>query len=373
MRRLIGLVGGVGALAVVVLLSGGAASAQNRNGSGNVAQAPEDMARANRAASKVVTTRLATERPADFKLLKDVKSAEIIVVRGSYDHVESVLNAVGVPHLVIGARELEQLELNAKQLVMVNCSGVAELSDASIGKLERFVRAGGFLYTTDWALSGVIERAFPNTIKFNGRTTDDDVVEVEVVKKDNVFLQHLQLTDTNPKWWLEGASYPIEILDPKRVEVLISSSELKAKYGASPVAVTFAHGDGRVLHIVSHFYLQQGDARTVAEKSSAKKMLSDNKNISAPAAGALAEDADVKGTSAGDLQSAYSAQQLTTNIVVSRKKDQARIDTIYNRSVKQGKGKLAGQRVKVLEQGGGKATVRTMNGEEYTFDADALE
>ena len=47
-------------------------------------------------------------------------------------------------------------------------------------RIERFVRAGGLLYTTDWALKNVVEQVFPNTIKHNGMSTGDEVVPVLV-------------------------------------------------------------------------------------------------------------------------------------------------------------------------------------------------
>ncbi|HEX4622408.1 MAG TPA: hypothetical protein VH208_12665, partial [Myxococcaceae bacterium] len=153
-----------------------------------LAQAPlgdADMAKANRAAAKVVNERMAAERPDDFRLMKSVDGAEIIVVSGVYDRVEDVLSAVGIRHVVVAPAQLDHLELNARQLLIIDCPG--NISSHAVEKVRKFVNAGGFLYTTDWALANVVQKAFPGYVEFNGRATSNDVVEVAVKKKDNVF------------------------------------------------------------------------------------------------------------------------------------------------------------------------------------------
>ncbi|MCG3225218.1 MAG: hypothetical protein H7647_12180, partial [Candidatus Heimdallarchaeota archaeon] len=65
------------------------------------------------------------------------------------------------------------------------------------------------------------------------------------------------------------SSYPIEILDKKNVKVLVYSNELKTKYGESPVIVEFEHGDGKVIHMISHFYLQRTETRDKKDKMAA--------------------------------------------------------------------------------------------------------
>lgn len=332
----------------------------------------QKMARANEAASKVVRGRMETERPDDFKLLESVEKAEIIVIGGSYDRVEDVLNAVGVPHLVVSPGELNHIELNAKQLVMVNCPGT--IGPAGISKLQKFVRAGGFLYTTDWALTNVVQKAFPGYIKYNKRPTANDIVQVEVSGKDNVFLQHIQLSRSEPKWWLEGSSYPVKVLRPREVEVLITSKEMGKKYGEQAIAVTFPYGDGRVLHIVSHFYLQQNETRTVAENQDGDDWIAGETVLDPKLAKELAADPSLKGAKGGDINSAYAAQQFTTNLIVTRKKDQKRISKIYNRRMRKGKGAFKpGAKVKVVGKKGGKTKVRAMNGDEMWFEDAMVE
>lgn len=117
-------------------------------------------------------------------------------------------------------------------------------------------REGGLLYTTDWALMNVVQKAFPNTIAAGGGT-EDGVVPVTVDKNDdNLMSKMLLRKEGHPQWWLEGGSYPIKVLDPKRVNVLASSAQMGKRYGSSPVVVRFRWEDGEVIHVVSHFYRQ---------------------------------------------------------------------------------------------------------------------
>lgn len=346
----------------------------------------ERMQKANKAASTVVKERMAKERPADAKVLEAVEAADIVVVRGQYDRVEDVLRQLDIKHTTVNPHQVAALNLNAKQLLIVDCPG--NIPTAGIERIRKFVNAGGYLYTTDWALTNVVQKAFPGFIAFNGRETADDVVEVEVKQAEHNLLKHLTLSRDNPKWWLEGSSYPIKVLQPEKVDVLITSKEMKRKYGEAPIAVHFRYGDGQVLHMASHFVLQQGQTRTVAEKKKSKDYIATDSALATETKKALEGKIDFSDdVVAGDLNSAYSAQQVTSNIVVERKKDQSRIDGLYSKSLKapvpakpsattpsaQPVPQLgAGTKVKELERQGEQVKVRTMEGEEAWVPASAL-
>ena len=184
----------------------------------------------------------------------------MVVVAGCYDHVESVLGALEVPHVLVQPEQVDRLELRPEQLLIVNCPG--QVSGAAIARIRRFVEAGGSLFTTDWALKHVIEPAFPGVLAFSKRPTPDDVVRIEVRDHDNIYLQGVLDGQDDPQWWLEGSSYPITVVDEERVQVLITSRELGEKYGEAPVAVWFRWGEGDVFHMISHYYLQRTELRT---------------------------------------------------------------------------------------------------------------
>lgn len=334
----------------------------------------EKMQKANKAASTVVRERMAQERPADAALLANVESADIVVVAGQYDKVEDVLQSLGIKHTVVQPQQVGALKLNARQLLIVDCPG--NMDAAGIERVRKFVNAGGYLYTTDWALLQVVQKAFPGFVEFNGKPTGNDVVEVQVKQGDDNLLKHLTLSKENPKWWLEASSYPIRVLNKEKVDVLITSSEMKTRYGEAPIAVHFRYGDGQVLHIASHFYLQQNQTRTVADAKTSSAYLKEDTALSPTTKKALEGKAEFSDdVAAGDLGSAYAAQQMTSNIVVERKKDQGRIDSMYGKAIKaapKGQSLGVGTRVKELERKGDEVKVRTMEGDERWVPASSL-
>lgn len=210
----------------------------------------------------LVRERLAKEDPENAKLLADVKDTDIIVVSGTYDHIHLVLEAVKMPFKSVSRSQVAGLELRPDQTVYVNCPNSFPVEGAK--RLEKFVSEGGQLITTDWALLYVLEAAFPKTVAYNGNATGDDVVSVEIVDKDDDVLKGFldQKADAKPQWWLECSSYPIKILDKKRVKVLVRSDELGKRYKDDSVIISFEWGKGIVYHMISHFYLQRSETRS---------------------------------------------------------------------------------------------------------------
>jgi hypothetical protein len=96
------------------------------------------------------------------------------------------------------------------------------------------------------------------------------VVRIEVKDAGNPYVAGVFHEGDDPLWWLEGSSYPIRVLAPETVSVLIASRELEARHGEAPVAVSFPAGQGEVLHMISHYYLQRSETRTARHTSSWK-------------------------------------------------------------------------------------------------------
>ena len=157
--------------------------------------------------------------------------------------------------------------------------------------------------------------AFPGLVEFNERPTGDDVVRIELKPCDNPFLKGVLEDGDDPQWWLEGSSYPIRILDPSRVEVLITSRELGDRYGEAPVAILFKHGDGEVFHMISHYYLQRTDLRSArhaapAASYAAQKGVAVDEGL----ADALCD------LSLGEVEAATSSSRFLANIISEKKR-----------------------------------------------------
>ena len=82
--------------------------------------------------------------------------------------------------------------------------------------------------------------------------------EVELEDPDD---PEVKLDIVNHKWTIDDESHAIH-LKSKKVRVLISSTQLKKKTGDGAVAITFAYGKGRVMHVLSHFGKQESTQDT---------------------------------------------------------------------------------------------------------------
>ncbi|KKK42926.1 hypothetical protein LCGC14_1222970 [marine sediment metagenome] len=280
------------------------------------------MEQAYKASSKILKKRMEKERPADLEILEKVKESTIIIVIGSYDRVETVLEMIKVPYVLIQTDEVDQIELKPDQILIVNCPG--NISDDGLSKIKNFVKKGGFLFTTDWALLNILEKVFISEtgvpfVKYNQTPSGDDCVAVQVVDKSNKFLEGLFKADEDPIWWLESSSYPIMINDKQRVKVLVTSKEMEEKYGEAPIVITFDYGDGgTILHMTSHYYLQRAELRTERHKMSAKEYVKSEMAFSDSEAEEMGDD--LEGLSLGEAESAYSTTQFISNVIVEQQK-----------------------------------------------------
>lgn len=271
--------------------------------------------RSYRAAAAITREKLRREAPERARALDQVEQSDVVVVGGVYDHVESVLQALGVPHSLVTPQEVDRLALRPEQLLIVNCPG--DVSPVALRRIRAFVEAGGSLFTTDWALKRVIEPAFPGVLAFRQSPTRDDVVRIDVRDPDDIYLQGVLDGQDDPQWWLEGSSYPITILDPERVEVLITSRELGEKYGETPVAVWFRWGEGDVFHMISHYYLQRTELRTARHRGTAAGYFAEQAVAMSPAM--LREFADL---SLADVESAKPSAAFMANVIIEKKRRQ---------------------------------------------------
>ena len=113
-------------------------------------------------------------------------------------------------------------------------------------------------------------------------------------------------------------TYPFSVLKNPRDY----GDELKKKYGEAPVAVTFTVGGGRVIHMISHYYLQRSEFRTERQMKGAESYAAE-KGI-APAA---AMKSELKDLSLGEVESAYSSAQFFANILVEQRKQVKKMES----------------------------------------------
>jgi hypothetical protein len=273
------------------------------------------MGKAYQIAQELLKDRLKSVNPEAYEELKDVSEADVLVVPGQYDHIEDVLRLAGTRFTLVAPEQFDRVKLRPDQILFINCPG--NLPTAGLRKLEAFVSTGGFLFTTDWALKHVLEPAFPGYLRYNQRATADEVVRVEVMNTEDPFLKSLIGPDDDPQWWLESSSYPIEITDGKKVNVLVSSKEIATKYGEAPVFVTFEYGEGKVYHMISHFYLQRSETRTKRQQASAEAYLNEKEipdGLRAKYSGMGVADARL-----ADVESAFTSSVMMNKVMLDKK------------------------------------------------------
>lgn len=289
------------------------------SGYGGPSPGASEMKAAYEVSKQLVRERLERENPEDVAILDSVKDTDIICVRGTFDHIHLVLQAIGIPFAHVDPSALLRMELSPESTIYVNCPSSFPREAAL--KLAKFVEEGGQLITTDWALKHVLEAAFPGTVKVAG-STGDEVVAVEIVDKEDEVLKGFidQEKDAAPVWWLENCSYPIKVIDKKKVKVLVRSDELKRRYGHDPVIISFQWGKGIVYHMISHFYLQRSEIRTKKQGMSSTAY--------AAAQGASKATMDLfdelqtnsPGMNYGMVQSAATSSEVVSRMVINQKR-----------------------------------------------------
>jgi hypothetical protein len=201
-----------------------------------------------------------------------LRQAEVVIVRGSADHMEEVMRRAKMKFVVVNPEDLPQLPLHGQQVLMVNCTG--EMSPAARERVRRFVTAGGLLYTTDHAVHFLIERIFPGYLKWKGVTSNEEIFPMQTAGEQGLLAKIGG--SAHPRWQLAGGGYLFDVVDPHRVEVLMRSSQVAARYGTPALGVRFRVGDGQVVHVTGHFYTQPGQRPEVAAAGRAFEQISAN-------------------------------------------------------------------------------------------------
>ena len=200
---------------------------------------------------------------------------DILVVDGSFDRIGRVLNALQLPYTLVTplALSLEKAPpLEQHKLVFWNCgeSLPPERRAVAARRVREFVRRGGYLFTTDWAISNIIAHAFPEFLDTSGPVAPlpETTVDIEPAQGQarHPLLRGVFLPGTQGKWWLEQASFDVKVRRGRDVTVLIESKELQEEFRREPtVAVVFPYGRGKVLHVMGHYYQEEGNmAGTIA-------------------------------------------------------------------------------------------------------------
>lgn len=242
---------------------------------------------AKKAGVKIPTTLERVKSRGDLKYLHGLQAEDILVVSGVYDAVENVLKFLAVPYRMTNKLRLDSLTLNPRMVIIFNCDR-HRLSPRAVQKLRRFVNRGGYIFSSDWELSNVIEKIVPDAIRQSGRVSARLVTIKPHPKHKNhpylrdVFSTSYGITEkTRLQWQVDGSSDYHRFVS-KKVVPLVIAKDMKIYGAEGSIAFTYKSGKGSILHVLSHFKsqsdprgdgfaLQQMLANFIIEKQKAKQ------------------------------------------------------------------------------------------------------
>jgi hypothetical protein len=174
----------------------------------------------------------------------------LLEVRGKWDDSGHTLRSLGIRFTSIRSGRMRDQPLDQVKVLVVNCDG--NVPREARQRIRDWVAQGGYLLTTDWALSHLTQVAFPGIIEWNNEKTDTDMVSATVVYPDPITMKG---TVSNAYWKLDEQSEMVRVLRPNLCKILVRSRDLVAEDPdrMGILAVEFPFGKGRVLHLVGHF------------------------------------------------------------------------------------------------------------------------
>jgi len=187
------------------------------------------------------------------KVYEDLDIVVLQTRRGG-DNIQALLEDYGIEHRIVRAASIPKAGLHPYALFVANCPG--EITDKDMERIQWYVRAGGYLFSSCWALTHTVQVAFPGVVqKLPTRAQVLDTVLAEPCPSESPFLRGVLDGVTQPLYALEG-SHLIDVLDPERFEVLLDSPECATRWGDGNLAGWFAVGHGLILDSANHFDMQ---------------------------------------------------------------------------------------------------------------------
>ncbi len=234
--------------------------------------------------------------------IRAIEEGDVTVVRGTYDHIEKLLDKIKVPYATINSEEITP-SLQTKVL-FVNCKEYSSAPETQVVATKKYVENGGRLVSTDWALS-LVERAFPGTITKTNSTGGNESVEVEALSMVGQTLIGLNYAQCHPQWFLESGSYVYT--HGKNVTPIITSDAMNERYGSPNIAVGFRAGSGEVIHFISHLEAQQTKLKHKSDKEGLDEFLSKMK---------VEKTDDMEEAKLAELEAAYSTLNTVAHLCV---------------------------------------------------------
>jgi HEAT repeat protein len=194
---------------------------------------------------------------------------DVIVLQSRGDTIEKLLEHLTISHRLTRSGQVPDAGLHPFAVFVANCTG--EITPKDVEQLAWFVRVGGYLFGSCWALSETIELVYPGVVR---KLPIPHQVLANVIaepcRTESPYLAGVFPGMVQPIYVLYGA-HLIDVMDPERVEVLIDSPQCAEEFTEGNLACWFDAGHGVILDSANHFDLQ-GLARAEKLKTAEDRM-----------------------------------------------------------------------------------------------------
>jgi HEAT repeat protein len=194
---------------------------------------------------------------------------DVVVLQSRGDHIEKLLTKLGIEHRITRQAQVGEAELHPYGVFVSNCTG--EIGGGDVERLAWFVRVGGYVFGSCWALQHTVEKIYPGLVrKLPTKAEVLDNVVAEPCPVATPYLEGVFPSFTRPIYVLFG-SHLIEVLQQERVEVLMDSPDAATRWGGGNLSCWFPAGHGVILDSANHFDLQ-GLERATGLKNARDRM-----------------------------------------------------------------------------------------------------
>ncbi len=179
------------------------------------------------------------------------KGLDVAVLESRGDQMQVVLDRLEIEHRLTSSNRVAADGLDASGVFVANCTG--EIEGGDVERLAWFVKVGGYLCGSCWALTETIGRVAPGYVsKFQTRDEVLDKVEASLCDADSPYLVGVFGDGVRPIYNLEG-SHLLQVDRPEAVEMLVDSLACAERWGGGNLACWFRWGHGTILDSANHF------------------------------------------------------------------------------------------------------------------------
>lgn len=237
---------------------------------------------------------------------------DVFVLTGGRDRLEELLQHLQIPHVMTSTGQVAASGLHSRAVFLSNCPG--KINDEDGEHLDWFVRAGGSLFGSCWAITNTVARTFPGFLRpYPPRAIDPVMAEVTPLPAEGTLLDGVFESTSRPRFRIVGDQL-IEIVDTGRCDVLVDSASTAELFGHGNVVAWFRVGHGSVLASANHFALPGMHGEKFRQEQERKSFALDRLGYSFEKIRELTEEGAFK----SDSSAAESCEDLTILRLVAR-------------------------------------------------------